>query len=82
MTRYPAVAMAVASNCPHVLVRIQKGLERESYAVTYREAQLLIEAEIPEEFYPRMRASCLPALEGAWADGLQTHQAEMRGMSS
>jgi endonuclease-3 len=50
---------AVASNCPHVLVRIQLGLERESYAVTYREAQSLIEKEIPEGFHPRMRAYLL-----------------------
>ena len=50
---------AVASNCPHVLVRIQLGLERESYGVTYREAQSLIEGEIPEQFHPRMRAYLL-----------------------
>jgi endonuclease III len=50
---------AVASNCPHVLVRIQLGLERESYSVNYREAQSLIEAEIPEEFQSRMRAYLL-----------------------
>ena len=50
---------AVASNCPHVLVRIQMGLERESYSVTYREAQALIEKEIPEQFHARMRAYLL-----------------------
>lgn len=50
---------AVPSNCPHVLVRIQLGLERESYAVTYREAASLIEEEIPEQFHPRMRAYLL-----------------------
>ena len=50
---------AVASNCPHVLVRIQLGLERESYSVTYREAQSLIEAEIPRQFHARQRAYLL-----------------------
>jgi endonuclease III len=54
-----APVAAVASNCPHVLVRIQLGLERESYSVTYREAQSLIEAEIPEQFHARMRAYLL-----------------------
>lgn len=50
---------AVASNCPHVLVRIQSGLERENYGVNYREAQSLIKAEIPEQFHSRMRAYLL-----------------------
>jgi endonuclease III len=54
-----APVAAVASNCPHVLVRIQRGLERENYAVTYREAQALIEAEISEQFHARMRAYLL-----------------------
>jgi endonuclease III len=54
-----APVAAVASNCPHVLVRIQLGLERENYAVTYREAQSLIESEIPKQFHPRMRAYLL-----------------------
>src|SRR5580700_10241987 len=30
---------AVPSNCPHVLVRIQAGQERENYGATYKEAQ-------------------------------------------
>jgi len=54
-----APVAAVPSNCPHVLVRIQLGLERESYSVTYREAQSLIEEEIPEQFHGRMRAYLL-----------------------
>ena len=54
-----APVAAVPSNCPHVLVRIQLGLERESYSVTYREAQTLIEEQIPEQFYGRMRAYLL-----------------------
>ena len=54
-----APVAAVASNCPHVLVRIQLGLERENYGVTYREAQALIEAEIAKQFHPRMRAYLL-----------------------
>jgi endonuclease III len=54
-----APVAAVPSNCPHVLVRIQLGLERENYGVTYREAQTLIETEIPAQFHPRMRAYLL-----------------------
>lgn len=50
---------AVPSNCPQVLVRLQLGLERENYGVNYREAQKLIEAEIPEQFHARMRAYLL-----------------------
>ena len=50
---------ALPSNCPHVLVRIQLGLERENYGVTYREAQSLIEEEIPEQFHARTRAYLL-----------------------
>lgn len=54
-----APVAAVPSNCPHVLVRIQKGLERENYAVNYREAQQVIECEIPESFEARQRAFLL-----------------------
>jgi endonuclease III len=50
---------AVPSNCPQVLVRIQSGLERENYGVNYREAQALIEAEVPEQFDARIRAYLL-----------------------
>ncbi len=50
---------AVPSNCPHVLVRIQHGKERENYGVNYREAQQDIEAEIPEKFDARTRAYLL-----------------------
>jgi endonuclease-3 len=55
---------AVASNCPHVLVRIQSGLERESYSVTYREAQSLIKAEVPPQFHARTRAYLLLKAHG------------------
>jgi endonuclease III len=50
---------AVPSNCPHVLVRILHGRERENYAVTYREAQEAIEAEVPQSFDARTRAYLL-----------------------
>lgn len=50
---------AVASNCPHVLVRILRGQERENYGVTYREAQQAIMAEVPETFDARTRAYLL-----------------------
>ena len=47
---------AIPSNCPHVLVRILHGRERENYGVTYREAQEAIEAEVPRSFDARTRA--------------------------
>ena len=50
---------AVPSNCPHVLVRIRAGSERENYGVTYREAQQAIEAEVPKTFDARTRAYLL-----------------------
>jgi endonuclease-3 len=50
---------AVPSNCAHVLVRIQLGLERESYSTTYRDAQSLIEQEVPAQFHARSRAYLL-----------------------
>jgi endonuclease-3 len=54
-----APVAAVPSNCPHVVVRIQRGLERENYGVTYREAQQAIAAEVPEKFDARTRAFLL-----------------------
>jgi endonuclease III len=54
-----APVAAVPSNCPHVLVRIQRGQERENYGVTYREAQQAVEAEVPAKFDARMRAYLL-----------------------
>lgn len=50
---------AVASNCPHVLVRILSGKERDNYGVTYKEAQTAIAAEVPENFEARSRAYLL-----------------------
>jgi endonuclease III len=50
---------AVPSNCPHVLVRIQHGIERENYNTTYREAQRAIESSTPAEFDARTRAYLL-----------------------
>jgi endonuclease-3 len=54
-----APVAAVASNNPHVLVRILHGRERENYGVTYREAQEAIEAEVPAKFDARIRAYLL-----------------------
>ena len=54
-----APVAAVPSNCPHVLVRIQRGQERENYGVTYREAQQAITAEIAENYEARTRAYLL-----------------------
>lgn len=50
---------AVPSNCPYVLVRIQRGQERENYGLTYREAQQAIAADVPEKFDARVRAYLL-----------------------
>lgn len=55
---------AVPSNCPHVLVRMAHGLERESYSATYREAQQLIQKEIPDQFHARQRAYLLLKVHG------------------
>ncbi len=54
-----APVAAVPSNCPQVLVRIQRGRERENYGVTYKEAQAAIEAEVPRNFEARTRAYLL-----------------------
>jgi endonuclease-3 len=50
---------AVPSNCPHVLVRIRKGRERENYGVTYKQAQGMIAEEVPAKFDARTRAYLL-----------------------
>jgi len=50
---------AIPSNCPHVLVRIQRGLERENYNQTYREAQQAVKEESPAKCGPRTRAYLL-----------------------
>lgn len=54
-----APVTAIPSNCPHVVVRVQHGQERQNYGVTYREAQQAIEAEVPEKFDARARAYLL-----------------------
>ena len=55
---------AVPSNCPHVLVRIRVGQERENYGVTYKEAQAMIAAEVPAKFDARSRAYLLLKVHG------------------
>lgn len=70
---------AVPSNCNHVLVRIQLGLEQENYGVNYREAQALIAADIPERFHARMRAYLLLKQHGQ--NALQARQAKIRPVS-
>jgi endonuclease-3 len=54
-----APVAAIPSNCPHVLVRIQRGQERQNYGVTYREAQEEIGKGVPEKFDARTRAYLL-----------------------
>jgi endonuclease-3 len=55
---------AVPSNCPHVLVRIRFGQERENYGVTYKEAQRMISEEVPAKFDARIRAYLLLKCHG------------------
>jgi endonuclease III len=55
---------AVPSNCPHVLVRIRLGRERENYGVTYKEAQGIIEAEVAAKLDARARAYLLLKVHG------------------
>ncbi len=55
---------AVPSNCPHVLVRIEHGRERENYGVTYKEAQMSIAAGVPAKFDARARAYLLLKCHG------------------
>jgi len=54
-----APVAAIPSNCPHVLVRIRHGKERENYGATYREAQEAVAAETPASFDARTRAYLL-----------------------
>lgn len=53
-----AAVAAVPSNCPHVIVRIMRGRERQNYAATYKEAQQEIE-RLPESIAARTRAFLL-----------------------
>jgi len=50
---------AVPSNCPHVLVRIVAGKERENYGITYGDAQRAIADHTPENYAARERAYLL-----------------------
>lgn len=50
---------AVPSNCTGVLERIQTGREEKNYNTSYREAQHMIESEVPAAFDARARAYLL-----------------------
>jgi endonuclease-3 len=54
-----APVAAVPSNCPHVLVRILRGRERENYGVNYRLAQEAIDRDVPATLDARARAYLL-----------------------
>jgi endonuclease III len=54
-----ATIAAVPSSCPQVLVRIESGRTHESYDADYREAQQIIQKEVPETFAARTRAYLL-----------------------
>jgi endonuclease III len=50
---------AVPSNCPGVLGRIQNGREEKNYNASYRQAQHMIDSEVPATFDARIRAYLL-----------------------
>jgi len=50
---------AVPSNCTRVLARVQNGREEKNYNASYREAQRMIDSEIPPTFDARIRAYLL-----------------------
>jgi endonuclease III len=51
-------AAAVPSSCPHVLVRVESGLEDDNYTAAYAQAQRMLEA-LPPAFDARIRAYLL-----------------------
>ena len=55
---------AVPSNTAHVLPRIRRGVERESYIANYRDGQQATEDEVPREFSARQRAYLLVKRHG------------------
>jgi len=55
---------AVPSNCPSVLARVRNGHEAKNYTTSYREAQHMIDSEIPATFDARIRAYLLLKLHG------------------
>lgn len=54
-----APVAAVPSNCPQVVVRVQRGQESANYVATYREARQAIESEVPETLDARIRTYLL-----------------------
>jgi len=54
-----APVAAVPSNNPSVLIRLIYGREHKNYQVNYREAQELIEQQIPADLEERQRAYLL-----------------------
>ena len=50
---------AIPSNCVHVLDRILHPSENKNYSAAYREAQRVLESELPEKFDVRTRAYLL-----------------------
>jgi len=54
-----APVVAVPSNNPAPAIRLLRGREHESYSANYREAQQIIEAEVPATFAARTRAYLL-----------------------
>jgi len=59
-----APVAAVPSNCTSVLARVQKGCEEKNYNASYREAQRMLDAELPATFDSRIRAYLLLKCHG------------------
>jgi endonuclease-3 len=54
-----APVAAVPANCIHVLTRLGFGHDYKNWAATYKSAQEALQAEVPEEHRPRLRAYLL-----------------------
>jgi len=54
-----APVAAIPSNAPHVLIRLRRGQEDDTYGKNYREAKRLIATEVPETLDARQRAFLL-----------------------
>lgn len=59
-----AALPAVPSGCPHVVVRIQSGLEPAAYAATYAQARQALEQQVPAIAAARIRAYLLLQAHG------------------
>jgi endonuclease III len=59
-----APVAAVPSSCPHVPLRIAAGCEPARYPAAYREAQQILQAQVPDTLEARRRAYLLLQVHG------------------